>query len=308
MAYDLKDKLTIAVTTRALFDLEFENKIFEEKGEKEYEKYQIDNEDKQLAKGVAFNLIESLLSINNFEETKDKVEVIIASRNSANTSLRVFNSIEKYGLNISRGFFTGRDDLTKYLEALNVDLFLTANQNDAQQAIDFGIPAAVLLTNNVPEYSNQNKGEIRIAFDGDAVIFSEDSELIYKKEGLEKFKENEKENANSPLKEGPFANFLKIISELQNSLGEGNKLIKTALITARNAPSHKRVINTLRKWNVKINEVFFLGGISKNPILKAFGAQIFFDDQKVYTEPASEYVPSGTVPYKSNSEINKFQQ
>ena len=216
MAYDLKDKLTIAVTTRALFDLEFENKIFEEKGEKEYEKYQIDNEDKQLAKGVAFNLIESLLSINNFEETKDKVEVIIASRNSANTSLRVFNSIEKYGLNISRGFFTGGDDLTKYLEALNVDLFLTANQNDAQQAIDFGIPAAVLLTNNVPEYSNQNKGEIRIAFDGDAVIFSEDSELIYKKEGLEKFKENEKENANSPLKEGPFANFLKIISELQN--------------------------------------------------------------------------------------------
>ena len=306
MPYDLSNKLTIAVTTRALFKLEYENRIFEEQGSAKYEEYQISNENKCLPKGAAFNLIKSLLSINGYEETKSKVEVIIASRNSGNTSLRVFNSIEKYGLPISRGCFTGGDDLAKYLSALNVDLFLTANSKDAQCAIDAGIPSAVLLTENIPEYVDNDDNEIRIAFDGDAVLFSEDSELIYKKDGLDKFKENERVNADNPLQEGPFAKFLRTISEIQNSLGD-KKFIKTALITARDAPSHKRVINTLREWNVKIDQVFFLGGISKNPILKAFGAQIFFDDQTTYTKPASEIVPSGTVPYRSDSELNQYK-
>lgn len=307
MPYDLSNKLKIAVTTRALFRLEDENKIYVEKGKKAYEDYQISKEQDLLSKGAAFSLIQSLLSINSIEATKDKVEVLLVTRNNANTGLRVFNSINEYGLNITRGVFTGGGELVPYLSALNIDLFLTANSADAQAAIDAGIPAATLLTDNIPEYKDNLPNQIRIAFDGDAVLFADDSELIYKKQGLTEFSDNEAKLANVPMNEGPFAKFLKIIASLQNSLGNEQDFIRTALVTARNAPSHERVIKTLRKWGVRIDEMFFLGGISKVPILKTFGAQIFFDDQKTYTEPASSIVPSGTVPYASDSELNLYK-
>lgn len=304
MPYDLSNKLKIAVTTRALFRLEEENKIYKEQGTKAYEAYQIEKENDLIPKGAAFSLIQSLLSINQIEALKDRVEVILVTRNNANSGIRVFNSIEKYDLEITRGVFTGGGELVPYLLALGIDLFLTANPLDAQAAIDSGIPAATLLTNNIPEYNSESDKGIRIAFDGDAVLFSDESEVIYKKQGLDSFKENEALHANDPMKEGPFAKFLKIIADLQSTLGEKQTFIRTALVTARNAPSHERVIKTLREWNVRIDEMFFLGGVSKTPILKAFGAQIFFDDQKTYTEPASSVVPSGTVPYASNSELN----
>lgn len=304
MPYDLSNKLKIAVTTRALFRLEEENKIYKEQGTKAYEAYQIKKENDLIPKGAAFSLIQSLLSINQIEALKDRVEVILVTRNNANSGIRVFNSIEKYDLEITRGVFTGGGELVPYLLALGIDLFLTANPLDAQAAIDSGIPAATLLTNNIPEYNSESDKGIRIAFDGDAVLFSDESEVIYKKQGLDSFKENEALRANDPMKEGPFAKFLKIIADLQSTLGEKQTFIRTALVTARNAPSHERVIKTLREWNVRIDEMFFLGGVSKTPILKAFGAQIFFDDQKTYTEPASSVVPSGTVPYASNSELN----
>lgn len=199
MPYDISNKLKIAVTTRALFKLESENRLYEEKGRDEYEKYQISKENDILSKGAAFSLIKSLLYINTLEETKNQVEVIIVTRNNATTGLRIFNSIEEYGLPITRECFSGGSSLTPYLEALNVDLFLTANENDAQSAIDAGIPAAVLLTDNIPDYDTYNDNKIRIAFDGDAVIFAEDSELIYKKQGLETFKSNEKLQADIPM-------------------------------------------------------------------------------------------------------------
>lgn len=307
MPYDISQKLKIAVTTRALFRLEEEDKLYREKGTKAYEAYQIEKEQEQLEKGAAFSLIKALLSINTIEKVKDSVEVILVTRNNANTGIRVFNSIKKYDLSVTRGVFTGGGDLVPYLSALDIDLFLTANPNDAQAAIDAGIPAATLLTENIPDYSIDNTEQIRIAFDGDAVLFAEDSELIYKKHGLAAFKENETQHADDAMSEGPFVKFLKIIANLQSSLGENQNFIRTALVTARDAPSHERVIKTLRKWGVRIDEVFFLGGISKNPILKAFGAQIFFDDQKTYTEPASTIVPSGTVPYTSGSELNQYE-
>lgn len=307
MSYDMSNKLKIAVTSRALFRLENENKLYQEKGKKAYEKYQIEKENEILSKGAAFSLIKSLLSINTIDTTRDKVEVLLVTRNNANTGIRVFNSIERYGLDITRGVFTSGGELTPYLSALNIDLFLTANPKDAQTAIDAGIPAATLLTDNIPEYDDRIKNQIRIAFDGDAVLFADDSELIYKKQGLTEFTSNEAKLANVPMNEGPFAKFLRTIASLQNSLGDEQQLIRTALVTARNAPSHERVIKTLREWNVRIDEMFFLGGISKVPILKAFGAQIFFDDQKTYTEPASSIVPSGTVPYLSQSELNKYK-
>lgn len=304
MPYDISNKLKIAVTTRALFRLEEEDKLYKEQGTKVYEAYQIKKENELIPKGAAFSLIQSLLSINKIEALKDRVEVILVTRNNANSGIRVFNSIEKYNLEITRGIFSGGGELVPYLSALEIDLFLTANPNDAQAAIDSGIPAATLLTNDIPEYDSESNNGIRIAFDGDAVLFSDESEVIYKKQGLDSFKENEALHANDPMKEGPFAKFLKVIAELQATLGEKQTFIRTALVTARNAPSHERVIKTLREWGVRIDEMFFLGGISKTPILKAFGAQIFFDDQKTYTESASTVVPSGTVPYTSDSELN----
>lgn len=306
MPYELSNKLKIAVTTRALFRLEEEDKLYKQQGTKVYEAYQIEKEDELIPKGAAFSLIQSLLSINQIETLKNRVEVILVTRNNANSGIRVFKSIEKYDLGITRGIFSGGGELVPYLSALGIDLFLTANPVDAQAAIDSGIPAATLLTNNIPEYDSENSKGIRIAFDGDAVLFADESEVIYKKQGLESFKENEALHADDPMKEGPFAKFLRIIADLQSTLGDEQSFIRTALVTARNAPSHERVIKTLREWGVRIDEMFFLGGISKTPILKAFGAQIFFDDQKIYTEAASSMVPSGTVPYTSDSELNQY--
>ena len=306
MPYDISDKIKIAVTTRALFDLGEEDRIYREQGLAEYEKYQIQHEDEIIRKGSSFSIISALLNLNNIESTKDKVEVILFTRNNGNSVLRVFNSIDKYNLNITRGVFTGGTALAPYLKALNIDLFLTADKDDAQMAIDAGIPSAIMMTDNLPEYNNDNCNQIRIAFDGDAVIFSEESELIYKKSGLEEFAKNEREKANEPMNEGPFAKFLKLIASLQENLGSDQDTIRTALVTARNAPSHERVIRTLREWNVRIDEMFFLGGIDKVSILKAFGAMIFFDDQQIYADPASKVLPAGKVPYKSNSELNRI--
>lgn len=306
MSYNISDKLKIAVTTRALFQLEKENNIFDSQGREEYEKYQIEHENDVLFPGAAYSLISALLRLNNIKNLNRQIEVMMMSRNSANTSLRVFNSIREYGIDITRGIFTGGTELAPYLEALGVDLFLTANPHDAQAAIDKRIPAATILTNNIPQYNSDNEiNEIRIAFDGDAVLFSEESEKIYREQGVELFAENELNNAKNPMNKGPFAKFLSSISEIQRNIKDSDVKIRTALVTARNAPAHERVVLTLRAWNVNIDEVFFLGGIPKTNILRAFGAHIFFDDQAIYTEAASKVVPSATVPYITGGYINK---
>lgn len=308
MPYDMSDKLKIAVTSRALFDLQEEDKLFREKGLTEFENYQIQNENTIIRKGASFDIIEALLNLNSIEETKNKVEVILFTRNNGNSVLRVFNSLKKYHLDITRGVFTGGADLAPYLKALDIDLFLTADKKDAQMAIDAGIPSAIMLTDNLPDYQNSNNKQIKIAFDGDAVIFSEESEIIFKRKGLSAFIENEYKKANIPMSEGPFVKFLKLIALLQNDLGPNQSIIRTALVTARSAPSHERVIRTLRKWNVRIDEMFFLGGLDKVPILRAFGAMIFFDDQTIYTNPAAKVLPAGKVPYKSDSELNSISK
>jgi len=274
-------------------------------GRIEYERFQFEHEEDILVPGAAFSLVSALLKLNSIEKLNHKIEVIIMSRNNLNNSLRVFNSIKYYNLDVTRGIFTGGGELAPYLEALKIDLFLTANPKDAQAAINRGVPAATLLTNNIPEYNIGNSvNEIRIAFDGDAVLFSEESEAIYKEKGLAAFAENEEINARNPMKEGPFAKFLKSVSDIQKNIQDTDLRIRTALVTARNAPSHERVVRTLRAWDVYVDEAFFLGGISKTEVLKAFGAHIFFDDQKVYTEAASSVIPSATVPYQTGCVLN----
>jgi len=304
MAYNLKDKLVVAVSSRALFDLETENKIFEEKGLDAYYEYQLKNETKQLQKGTGFRLIENLLKINNyFAEDERQVEVIILSKNNAAISLRITNAINEYGLEIVRSGWTSGRDISSYLKAFKVDLFLSASDEDVVNAIENGVAAAKILPSD-NDVHNSLGDQVRIAFDGDAVIFSEESELIYKEKGLEAFIEHEKQNAQNPMKKGPFAKLLLTIANIQKKFKDENSPIRTALVTARSAPTHERVIQTLNVWGVRIDEAFFLGGSEKYEILEAFGADIFFDDQDVHLELSKSVVPSAKVIHKSIEKYN----
>ncbi|MBD3830440.1 MAG: 5'-nucleotidase [Arcobacter sp.] len=283
---------------------ELENKIFEEKGLDEYYKYQIENEDVLPKKGTGFRLVKNLLRINEDFPDDKQVEVIIMSRNNSATSLRITKSIEKYKLDIARSAWSGGSDISKYLKPFKVDLFLSANEQDVQEAINEGIAAARILPyeNDEDEFSTQ----VKIAFDGDAVLFSEESEIIYKTQGLNAFLEYEKQNASNPMKSGPFAQLLRVISNIQAKYHEEQTPIRTALITARNSPAHERVIRTLSQWGVRLDEAFFLGGVDKYEVVKAFGADIFFDDQDVHLENTSKVTPSAKVPYKKESILNNI--
>ncbi len=307
MSVDLSQILVIGVSSRALFDLEEENLIFDQKGLKEFRKYQHEHESELLKPGTAFYLVKSLLELNK-QASKPIVEVVVMSRNSPETGVRVMNSIKAHDLNITRLAFTGGDSLFGYIEGYDVDLFLSKDSEDVQKVIDSGKCAAALIYAPPSEF-NSETSKVKIAFDADAVLFSDDSEFRYKTEGLEAFQKHESENEKNALKEGPFAKLLIKLSKIQEHLPTGVELspLRLAIITARSAPSHLRVINTLREWGVYIDEVHFLGGLSKDKILQAFGAHIFFDDQDAHLGPASKVVPSGKVPYASGSKMKLFK-
>ncbi len=301
MAYDLSNYLVIGVSSRALFDLSKENEIYENEGLEAYCRYQLDHENDILKPGAGFALINSMLRINQIDANTRRTEVVIVSRNSADTSLRISNSIDDYNLDITRAAFTGGEPVAKYLNAFDVDLFLSATEEDVQAAVESNVASGLIYDG--PSANPQNPLEqIRIAFDGDAVLFSEESEMIYQREGLEAFIEHERINAERPLPEGPFAKLLKTLSFLQFELNSNNKQdispIRTALVTARNSPAHERVIRTLRTWNVRIDETFFLGGVPKDRILASFSPHIFFDDQHQHCDAAAKLVPTARVPYK----------
>lgn len=297
MAMNLDNKLVVGISSRALFDLEAEHRIYEEEGLQAYLAYQVEHEKDILMPGTAFPLIRALQKLNDGGE--QLVEIIIMSKNSADTSLRIFNSIQHYGLDITRAALVGGNPIVPYLSAFRTDLFLSASEEDVQEAIDGGIAAGLICSHDDLSISpDEEIDQIRIAFDGDAVLFSDESEKIYQSQGLAAFEDHERRKAGEPLSEGPFAKLLTTISLVQKQL-EGDKTqIRTALVTARGAPSHERVIRTLMSWGVRVDEAFFLGGVQKCDVLKAFGAHIFFDDQAVHTEPASKLVPAARVPYK----------
>lgn len=302
MAYDLSEPLVIGISSRALFNLEQENKIFEEQGLSEYEAYQVQHEKDVLAKGSAFQLVRAFLNLNTLQE-KRLVEVIVMSRNSPNTSLRIFNSIAHYGLDITRAALTGGAEIATYLKAFRTDLFLSANQDDVQQAVDGGVAAATILPGSPHDNPDSAVNQIHIAFDGDAVLFAAEAERIYRHEGIDAFQENEREKADIPLERGPFANFLTAVAHIQSLFPSKEAApIRTALVTSRNAPAHERAVKTLRYWGVRVDEAFFLGGVSKKDVLSAFGAHIFFDDQHIHAGPASEVVPAAVVPYREGDD------
>jgi 5'-nucleotidase len=296
-------KLVVAISSRALFDLEESNRVFEADGVEAYYRYQREREDQVLAPGIAFTLVKKLLAINDLAPPRQRVEVILLSRNTADTGLRIMNSIGHYKLAISRAAFTGGENTYTYVPAFDAHLFLSANPMDVRKALEAGHAAATIIPANVggltPEgrLADGDGGVLRIAFDGDAVLFSDEAERVYKKGGLDAFTASEVDAAHQPLMGGPFKNFLAALHRIQSEYPADHSVIRTALVTARSAPAHERVVRTLRAWNIRIDEALFLGGLDKGPFLKAFGADIFFDDQSSHVESARQHVTAGHVPY-----------
>jgi 5'-nucleotidase len=302
VAFDFTKYLVIGVSSRALFDLTLEDEIFRTRGLIAYSEHQIAFEEDPLKPGTAFPLVRAILALNALVPGKRKAEVIVMSRNSGDTSLRIFNSIKTHKLDITRAALAGGAPLAGYIQAYSVDLFLSADEEDVQTAIDGGVAAGVIYAK--PEGDGSSSvDQIRIAFDGDAVLFSEESERIYQEHGLEAFLVHEQENAKRPLPEGPFAKLLRTLSVLQNEIDPQKPPVRIALVTARNAPAHERAIRTLRAWKVRVDEAHFLGGAPKSGVLRAFGPHIFFDDQHGHVEPASHHVPSARVPYRTRGSI-----
>jgi len=295
MAYNLKDKLVIAISSRALFNLEEENAIFDEEGLESYYKHQLENLNNPLKKGSGFRFVQNLLAINKKFDNK-LIEVIILSRNNAATGLRIGRSIEHYNLEIERTGWTAGTPVSRYLDAFKVDLFLSAYAPDVEDAVNSGVAAATILPHT--PITTEESDMVKIAFDGDAVIFGDESEKIYQEEGLEAFIAHERENARNPLSKGPFFKFLKTISEIQDKFPMEASPIRTALVTARNFSTHERVLGTLEGWGVRVDEAFFQGGVQKYEVIKAFGADIFFDDQDTHLLETSKETPSAKVPYK----------
>jgi 5'-nucleotidase len=287
-------KLVIAISSTALFDMRESHEIYETQGVAAYSMYQREHEDDILEPGEAFPLVTKLLRINEKLGGEPRVEVILLSRNSADTGLRVFNSIAHYGLNITRAAFSGGKSPYRYVSAFACHLFLSTNAQDVRSALDSGMAAATLLPSQKGPSASD---ELRFAFDGDAVLFSDASERIFKERGLDAFTANEKASAHTPLDAGPFKIFLQTLHSLQAEFPVDECPIRTALVTARAAPAHERVVRTLREWGIRIDESLFLGGLSKGDFLKSFGADVFFDDQQVHCSSASEHVATGHVPH-----------
>lgn len=288
------EKLVIAISSRALFDLDEEHQVYESEGLAAYSQYQIDHEDTPLAKGQAFPLASKLLALNDQLAEPLGVEIVLLSRNSADTGLRIFNSIEHYGLPITRAAFCGGEPPWRYIQAFGCHLFLSSESSDVRKALDNNVAAATLVSRPL---DGPVREDIRFAFDGDAVIFSDEAEQIFKAEGLQAFTESEVAQRNEPLSGGPFKNFLSALHALQRAFPESKSPIRTALVTARSAPAHERVIRTLRAWDIRLDESIFLGGLPKVEFLRAYDADVFFDDQQSHCNLAADHIATGHVPH-----------
>ncbi|MBF0584654.1 MAG: 5'-nucleotidase [Magnetococcales bacterium] len=291
-------RLVVAISSRALFDLNTSHEIFVRDGLDLYRIHQIDNETEPLPPGVAFPVVLKLLALNNNPLGSRLVDVVLLSRNTADTGLRVLRSVQHHGLDISRAVFTGGAPVHPYAAALEATLFLSAEHHDVVEALDASIPSALLLASAKTDIASD---QLRIAFDGDAVLFSDESERIYQQEGLEAFNRHEQNAANIPLPGGPFRPFLAALHNIQSLFPSETSPIRTALVTARGSPAHERVVRTLRSWNIRIDEAFFLAGLPKGEFLRQFKADIFFDDQPGNCESARKHVATGQVPYETMS-------
>lgn len=291
MGVTLADKLVVAISSRALFDFEEENQVFESADDHAYMQLQLQRLDVPAKPGVAFSLVRKLLAFNRADA--QRIEVVILSRNDPVSGMRVFRSAAHYGLPIVRGSFTRGRPPWQYLKPLHANLFLSAHLPDVRDALDAGVPAAQVYP-QAAHASDQHPHEVRIAFDGDAVLFSDEAEQVFQAQGLNAFQEHERTHARKPLSAGPFKPLLESLHRLQSE-GTDAMRIRTALVTARSAPAHERAIRTLMDWNVQVDEAMFLGGLDKGEFLREFEPDFFFDDQTGHIESAARHVPAGHV-------------
>ncbi|MEN9374013.1 MAG: hypothetical protein RIR79_1565 [Pseudomonadota bacterium] len=291
MSVSLDGKLVVALSSRALFDFEEENQVFEEANDDAYMRLQLERIDIPAKPGVAFSMVKKLLAFNTPEA--QQVEVAILSRNDPVSGMRVFRSARHYGLGIERGVFTRGAAPWRYLKPLHANLFLSTHLSDVRSALDAGVPAAQVYPQSA-HASDTNPTSMRIAFDGDAVLFSDEAERVYQSKGLNAFQQHEVENVNSPLPDGPFKPLLVALQKLQSASSQTMR-IRTALVTARSAPAHERAIRTLMNWNITVDEAMFLGGLDKGEFLREFEPDLFFDDQTGHIQSAARHVPSGHV-------------
>jgi len=295
MPYSVEGKLVVAISSRALLDFEDENRIFERDGEDAYIALQFARLDVPAREGVAFPLVKKLLAFNTPQA--QRVEVVILSKNDPVSGLRVFRSAERAGLRLERGVFTRGANPYRYLDALKANLFLSANENDVMSALDSKVPAARVYPESA-QAASRHSGEVRIAFDGDAVLFSDEAERVYQKDGLDAFTRHETARALQPLPPGPFKPLLEALQRLQAAAGTDVPMrLRTALVTARSAPAHERAVRTLIEWNIAVDEAMFLGGLDKGAFLKAFEPDFYFDDQRGHVDSARAHVAAGHVPY-----------
>lgn len=301
MPVSLEGQLVVAISSRALFDFEEENELFEATDDRAYMQLQLDRLDVPAKPGVAFSLVNKLLSFNRGpsvagaigEPASQHVEVVILSRNDPVSGMRVFRSVKHHGLPIQRGVFTRGAPPWRYLRPLNANLFLSTNEADVRSALDAGVPAARVYPHSA-RASAAHPHEVRIAFDGDAVVFSDEAEQVFRNSGLDAFQAHERDRAEKPLAAGPFKPLLEALQRLQHASSPA-MAIRTALVTARSAPAHERAIRTLMDWNIEIDEAMFLGGLQKGEFLREFEPDFFFDDQTGHIENAAPHVPAGLV-------------
>ena len=291
MAVSLDGQLVVAISSRALFDFEEENLVFEQSDDRAYMKLQLERLEEPAKPGVAFSLVKKLLAFN--DATTQRVEVVILSRNDPVSGMRVFRSAQHYGLSIQRGSFTRGQSPWRYLKPLNANLFLSTHLSDVRAALDAGVPAAQVYPHSA-HASEAHPHEVRIAFDGDAVLFSDEAERVFQAQGLSAFQAHEHAKASQPLLAGPFKPLLAALHRLQQE-GTPAIRVRTALVTARSAPAHERAIRTLMQWNIEVDEAMFLGGLPKGEFLKEFEPDFFFDDQTGHIESAAQHVPAGHV-------------
>ena len=291
MAASLDGQLVVAISSRALFDFEEENLVFEQSDDRAYMKLQLERLEEPAKPGVAFSLVKKLLAFN--DATTQRVEVVILSRNDPVSGMRVFRSAQHYGLSIQRGSFTRGQSPWRYLKPLNANLFLSTHLSDVRAALDAGVPAAQVYPHSA-HASEAHPHEVRIAFDGDAVLFSDEAERVFQSQGLSAFQAHEHAKASQPLLAGPFKPLLAALQRLQQE-GTPAVRVRTALVTARSAPAHERAIRTLMQWNIEVDEAMFLGGLPKGEFLKEFEPDFFFDDQTGHIESAAQHVPAGHV-------------
>jgi 5'-nucleotidase len=290
MPYSVEGKLVVAISSRALFDFEEENRVFEKDGEPAYIALQFARLDVPARPGVAFPLVKKLLAFG-----PSRVEVVVLSKNDPVSGLRVFRTAKQAGLAIERGVFTRGRNPYEYLGPLKANLFLSANERDVMGALDAKVPAARVYPESTQQAS-QHAGEVRIAFDGDAVLFSDEAEQVFQKDGLDAFTKHETANVLQPLPPGPFKPLLEALHRLQSEKSSPVK-IRTALVTARSAPAHERAVRTLMDWNIAVDEAMFLGGLEKSAFLRAFEPDFYFDDQRGHIDSARAYVAAGHVPF-----------